>query len=74
MTDDFPAKNLVTKSYDSKLVKAVERSDSLRTTVPQPIVAVLGLEEGDTITWSFEPGSTEASVKRKAPEKSSKQS
>ena len=60
------------KSYESKLVRAVERSESLRTTVPLPIVAVLGLEEGDTIVWSFEPGSVEASVRRRAAEKSSK--
>ena len=62
----------MTKEYESKLVKAIERSASLRTTVPLPIVAVLGLEEGDTIVWSFEPGSVEASVRRKTAEKSSK--
>ena len=64
----------VSKSYESKLVKAIERSASLRTTVPLPIVAVLGLEEGDTIIWSFEPGSLEASVKRKPSEKSLRRS
>ncbi len=62
------------KEYESKLVKAIERSASLRTTVPLPIVAVLGLEEGDTMAWAFEPGSIEVTVRKKPSSKSSKRS
>lgn len=39
---------------ESRLVKALKSSDSLRTTVPQSIVTLLGLEAGDTLSWKFD--------------------
>ena len=45
----------VPKPIESKLVKAVERSDSLRTTVPSTVVNVLGVDAGDSLRWSLDP-------------------
>lgn len=43
------------KPIASKLVKAIERSDSLRTTVPSAVVSVLGLDPGDSLLWTLDP-------------------
>lgn len=43
------------KPIESKLVKAIERSDSLRTTVPSTVVDVLGVDAGDSLRWTLDP-------------------
>jgi hypothetical protein len=45
----------VSKPIESKLVKAIERSDSLRTTVPSTVVDVLDVNPGDTLRWTLDP-------------------
>ncbi len=44
-----------TMRFESSLVKPVEASKSLRTTVPQFVVALLGVEEGDALVWLADP-------------------
>lgn len=60
--------------FESKAVRSVKQSESIRTTVPEAISALLGLEIGDSILWEVEPGSGRISVSRKGPAKSSKRS
>jgi hypothetical protein len=43
------------KPIESKLVKAIERSASLRTTVPSTVVDVLGVDAGDSLRWTLDP-------------------
>jgi bifunctional DNA-binding transcriptional regulator/antitoxin component of YhaV-PrlF toxin-antitoxin module len=47
--------NPVSKAIESKLVKAIKRSDSLRTTVPSTVVDVLGVDAGDSLRWTLDP-------------------
>ena len=58
--------------FESKAVQSVKGSGSIRTTVPEPVAALLGLEIGDTMLWEVEPGSGMIGVSRKGPGKSSK--
>lgn len=53
------------RSFESKAVKSLKRSQSLRTTVPEAIAALLGLEPGDVVLWTVEPGSGRVEVSRK---------
>jgi len=41
-------------SLESKTAEARPNSGSLRATVPQGIVAFLGLKSGDTLDWKME--------------------
>jgi hypothetical protein len=43
------------KPIESKLVRAIERSESLRTTVPSTVVNVLGVDAGDSLRWTLDP-------------------
>lgn len=43
----------------------VSRSESLRVTVPQVIVALMDLKDGDSLAFIVEPGSGRVSVTRK---------
>jgi bifunctional DNA-binding transcriptional regulator/antitoxin component of YhaV-PrlF toxin-antitoxin module len=56
----------VSKPIESKLVKAIERSDSLRTTVPSTVVNVLDLNAGDTLRWTLDPKGSRVIVTRSA--------
>ena len=58
--------------FESKAVRSVKDSPSIRTTVPEAVSALLGLEIGDTILWEVEPVSGRITVSRKAPEKASR--
>jgi bifunctional DNA-binding transcriptional regulator/antitoxin component of YhaV-PrlF toxin-antitoxin module len=58
----------VPKPIESKLVKAIERSDSLRTTVPSTVVDVLGVDAGDSLRWTLDPRGSRVVVTR-APDK-----
>jgi bifunctional DNA-binding transcriptional regulator/antitoxin component of YhaV-PrlF toxin-antitoxin module len=53
------------KSFESTALRALARSDSLRATVPAPVAALLGLEPGDAIVWSVEPGTGVITVSKK---------
>lgn len=57
------------KPIESKLVKAIERSDSLRTTVPSTVVDVLGVDAGDSLRWILDPRGSRVIV-TKSPDKS----
>ena len=63
---------LMARVFESKAVRSVKVSPSIRTTVPEPVAAILGLEVGDTIAWSVSPGSGEVSISRGAGSKSRK--
>ncbi len=56
------------KPIESKLVRAIERSDSLRTTVPSTVVDVLGVDAGDSIRWTLDPKGSRVIV-TKSPDK-----
>jgi len=51
----LPLGRVVVKTIESKLVKAIERSASLRTTVPSTVVNVLGVDAGDSLRWTLDP-------------------
>ena len=53
------------KEFESKVVRVLERSDSVRTTVPGPVAALLDVAPGDTLTWSVRPKSGEITVSKK---------
>jgi hypothetical protein len=54
----------VPKLFESKVFKAATASDSLKTTVPQSVATVLGLEPGDTLVWEVDVSARSASVRR----------
>lgn len=41
----------VSEGFESKLVRAVKASPSLRTTVPEAVVKTLSLKEGQSVVW-----------------------
>jgi hypothetical protein len=60
------------KEFESTAVQSLDRSKSIRTTVPAPIAALLGLEFGDVLLWRVRPGTLEVTVSRSPGEKSSR--
>jgi hypothetical protein len=46
---------MVERRIETALVQSVSASGSLRTTVPQPVAAMMGLEKGDHIVWVVDP-------------------
>lgn len=52
------------RSFESKTSRVLERSDSIRTVVPAPVAALLGVEPGDVLVWTVEPGSGRVTVSR----------
>ena len=52
--------------FESSAVRSVKASSSIRTTVPEAVSAILGLEPGDSILWEVEPGTGKVAVARKA--------
>ena len=52
------------RTFESKAVRAIERSDSVRTTVPAPVAALLGVEPGDRLIWTVGPGTGRVSVSK----------
>ena len=57
------------RTFESKAVRSVKKSPSLRTTIPEAISALLDVEAGDTLLWEFEPGAASVSVSRKSVKK-----
>jgi hypothetical protein len=57
--------------FRTKVVSNMEGSDSVRSTIPEAVAALLGAVPGATLLWSFEPGSTQVvvSVDRSIPVK-----
>jgi hypothetical protein len=57
--------------FRTKVVSNMEGSDSVRSTIPEAVAALLGAVPGATLVWSFKPGSTEVrvSVDRSVPVK-----
>lgn len=41
---------------ETTLIRVNSRCDSLRTTIPKPILDMLGLEEGHKIKWTYSGG------------------
>lgn len=52
--------------FESGLFKSTSSSRSLKTTVPQPVVATLELEESDSLVWVPDPKSGTVLVRRRA--------
>lgn len=42
------------KSQESKVVRVLKRSDSVRTTVPSTICDILEISAGDTLVWTVD--------------------
>ena len=62
--------DVMSNSLESKTAVARPDSKSLRATVPEGIVAVLGLASGDTLDWKMEFRNNERIVEvRKARKK-----
>jgi len=61
----------VPKPIESKLVKAIERSASLRTTVPSTVVDVLGVDAGDSLRWTLDQKRSRVIVARSPGKKDS---
>ena len=53
------------RTFESKAVRALERSESIRTTVPYPVAALLGLGAGDVIVWTVKLGAASVTVSRR---------
>ena len=60
--------------FKSKVSKTMERSESVRTTVPEAVAAILGAQPGSTLIWEVEPRSWTVRVSIDAPRKASKRS
>lgn len=58
----------------SKVFRAFEGTESLRTTVPQVVVGMLGLRPGSELVWTVHPGSVSAKVKMRSLNSETKQS
>lgn len=58
--------------FRSKVARTMERSESVRTTIPEAIAAILGAGPGTTLLWEVEPGSGKVRVSVEAESKSSK--
>ena len=52
------------RSFESRAFRAVSGSDSLKTTVPQSVATVLGLEPGDSIVWTVDVAVRSATVSK----------
>jgi hypothetical protein len=52
-------------TFESKAFRAVEGSESLKTTVPQSVATVLGLEAGGTLVWELDVNGRSATVRSK---------
>ncbi|MGA8091716.1 MAG: hypothetical protein WB984_04400 [Thermoplasmata archaeon] len=48
--------------FRTKVVSNMEGSDSVRSTIPEAVAALIGAVPGATLLWSFEPGSTRVAV------------
>ena len=46
---------MVERRIETAVVKSVSSSDSLRTTVPQAVAAMMGLGPGDHMVWVINP-------------------
>lgn len=57
--------------FRTKVVANMEGSDSVRSTIPEAVAALLGAVPGATLVWRFEPGATkvDVSVDRSVPVK-----
>lgn len=52
------------KEFESRAFRSQSGSESLKTTVPQSVATVLGLEPGDAIRWELDVESRSARVRR----------
>jgi hypothetical protein len=55
------------KVFSSKVGRTKSSSDSLRTTIPEAVVAILGVEDGDRLAWVVEPGAVRVTVTKLPP-------
>lgn len=53
----------VMAEHRSKVFRAFKKTDSLRTTIPQVVVGMLGVEPGSELVWVTEPGSVTVTVR-----------
>lgn len=56
--------------FRSRVSKVMERSESVRTTVPEAVAAMLGAASGSVLLWETEPGSAEVTVRVELSKKS----
>jgi len=48
--------------FRSKVIKNLEGSGSVRSTIPEAVAAIIGAAPGGTLVWSVEPGATSVTV------------
>lgn len=53
--------------FKSKIGRTKTKSESLRTTIPEAVVAILGVEDKDTLAWVVEPGGNRITVSKYPP-------
>ena len=52
------------KVFTSKIGRTKATSDSLRTTIPEAVAAILGVDDGDRLAWTVEPGGLKVIVSK----------
>jgi hypothetical protein len=50
-------------SFESSVLRNLADSNSVRTTIPQVIAALLGAAPGSVMVWTFDPESRSATVR-----------
>ena len=50
------------REYRRKITKAESDTESYRTSIPQPIMALLNLEKGGTVVWTWDPATRKVTV------------
>jgi hypothetical protein len=62
----------LTGQFASKVLRTVEGSLSVRTTIPEAVAAILGVRPGSVLVWTVEPGTGKVCVSADSAKKSSK--
>ena len=53
--------------FKSRVGRTKAASESLRTTIPEAVAAILGVTDGDTLAWVVEPGGLKVTVTKFPP-------
>ena len=59
-------------SFETKVTRTLEASDSVRTTVPRMVALLLGVKPGTVLIWKVVPGAESATVSREPSVKKSR--
>lgn len=57
----------MSRVFTSKIGRSKAESNSLRTTIPEAVAAILGVDDGDRLSWVVEPGGLKVTVSKHGP-------